>query len=153
MLIEESEIKKICDKLKEHYIISNKPIKIRYKHTYFEYPQTVTKDENDIGGIEILGKDKKNIIDLNNIIKEEEIYLQGITIKEEEQEKGYGTNIIAILFCKIEKIKYHAVDCSDDFWKKIDPDYDPQKSEHELMREKFFKYNIEKIKKNLLLAQ
>lgn len=141
MQIEENEIKKIYDKLKEHYKISYGSIKIDNAN----YDQIISIDGKDIGGINIKNKDKTEIItDLNNNI--DEVYIDSIKIKTEERRKNHARSALAILFYKIRKIKYGGLDKSKDFWEKIDPDYDHcSDNDNELTREKFFNYNFTSI--------
>lgn len=133
-----NKIQKICDELKEHYNIVDK------EYTLYDYPtgvfkKTISKDGNDIGGIDIAMPDEQGNVVLN-----------GIEIVEKTRRNGNGTNVLALIFCcqKIVKISGMAIEKSDGFYKKIGVNIDSQ-GNFEIMRDDFFKKNIERIKTSL----
>ncbi|MBU4139694.1 MAG: hypothetical protein KJ729_07135, partial [Euryarchaeota archaeon] len=63
--------------------------------------------------------------------------------------KGNGRKVLAMIFCdtKVVKILAASVDKSIEFYRKMGADINSQKNyDVEIIREKFFEKNIEKVK-------
>ena len=134
-----NEMQKMCDKLKEHYNILDEEY-ILYDYPNGKYKQTISKDGKDIGGIEM-----EKLNEEGNIIG-----IKTIALAKKERRTGYGRCVLAWIFCnhKIVKILAGTVDNSRVFWEKMgcsDIKY-REDYECEIIREKFFEKNIEKIK-------
>lgn len=127
------KINEICNELRKHYAILDKHtyITIRDKEPKQEFSRTISKDGEDIGGINLKVGTNNITIDL-------------IALSPEYRSRDHNfRKAIALLFCdpKIGKLNIIPVDEEKDKWEAIGVDI----TNEEVTREDFFKSYINHI--------